>query len=192
MNANDRIRVGGPLPRLASVRPDGGQRVRVRWASGPRKDREESVDLSPLIELHKFYAPLRKDTALFDSVHLADERGTALEWGDGELDMAATSVARLAEEAMNSDDFCSFLQRHDLTQQGAAVVLGRSRRHIINYLQGTPIPRVVALACIGYEHRTTTLGRASEHLEQKITCTMPNHIVWSVSARAEERESTDR
>jgi hypothetical protein len=53
---------------------------------------------------------------------------------------------------MTSADFASFLQRTKPTHQGAAAMLGRSKRQIENYLAGAQVPRIVALACRAVEH----------------------------------------
>jgi hypothetical protein len=127
--------------------------VAVRWAAGKRRGREDRVDLSPLIDTLRFYAPLRKNPALFETAHLIDD-GYAVAWDDDAIDMSAESVERLAEETMTCADFGAFLESHSLTHQAAAAVLGRSKRQIENYLQCEySIPRVVVLACHGYEAR---------------------------------------
>ena len=102
MSVDEVILVGKQLPRLASVRSvDGNRRlIAIRWAVGPRAGRSETVDLSPLIDCYKLYAPLRGDHTLFATVHLLNE-GTAIAWGkDDEIDMSAASIERLAEETM--------------------------------------------------------------------------------------------
>ena len=103
MSATEVLDSGKPLPRLSEVRcVDGEHRlVRVSWRSGPRFA-GEVVDLSPLIDTHKFYAPLRKDPKLFASVHLIND-GSAIAWGaHDEIDMSAPSIQRLAEETMGT------------------------------------------------------------------------------------------
>ncbi len=142
--------------RLASLTVADGQNriVSVLWAAGRRQGREDRVDLSPLIDTLRVYAPLRKNPALFETIHLIED-GYAVAWGDDDaIDMPAESVERLAEEVMTRADFSGFLERHALTHQAAASALGRSKRQIENYLQRDGvIPRVVALACYGYEAR---------------------------------------
>jgi plasmid stability protein len=155
---------GLPPARIESlgVIDDGPDRIiTVRWAAGKRGGREDRVDLSPLIDTLRVYAPLRKNTALFATAHLIDD-GFAIAWGDDAIDMPAESVERLAAEAMTRADFSAFLERHALTHQAAAAVLGRSKRQIENYLQSEhAIPRVVALACYGYEARREEANLAS-------------------------------
>jgi hypothetical protein len=69
---------------------------------------------------------------------------------DGGLQRLADAET-LAEQSMTPDGFARFLTRNRLTHEGAAALLGRSRRQIEYYLKRGPIPRVVALACFGYE-----------------------------------------
>jgi hypothetical protein len=152
MNATERIDSGVPMPLIAAVRPvDAANRlVKVTWAEGNRRGRTDVVNLSPLIETHRFYRPLRNDPALFDTIHIMDN-GEAVGWGDDAVDMSADSIERLAEETMTAEDFRAFLARNNLTQEAAAAILGRSRRRIAAYANEGGIPRIVALACRGYE-----------------------------------------
>jgi hypothetical protein len=136
------------MPKLSSVLPAEKLSIVVTWSEGARAHRTESVDLSPLICSFKLYKKLRKNGALFETVHLVED-GEAIAWGnDDGMDMAATSIERLAEEALTPDELRQFLDQEDLTQEGAAALLGYSRRQIAHYLAGDkPIPRVFALAC---------------------------------------------
>jgi len=105
----------------------------------------------------RFYAPLRHDPALFATI-AATEDGSALSWDQGKIDMAATTVERLAREAMSPEDFRAFLTRHHLTLDAAAAILGISRRQAAYFAKGKPVPLLVALACAGYEARRTKLA----------------------------------
>ena len=74
--------------------------------------------------------------------------GTAIAWGDnGEIDMPATALERLAGEQMSGLDFSEFLARNKLTYEAAAASLGISRRLVGYYASGRPVPRHIALAC---------------------------------------------
>src|ERR1051326_1100736 len=152
MGATERVDSGIPMPLIGSICPvDAENRlVEGTWAEGNRLGRTEVVDLSPLIDTHRFYRPLRNDTALFDTVHVVDN-GEAVAWGDDAVDMSADSIERLAMETMTAEDFRAFLARNNLTQEAAAAILGRSRRPIAAYVNEGGIPRIVALACRGYE-----------------------------------------
>jgi hypothetical protein len=142
------------MPRLDSIKPVGRLCIEVRWKAGPRKGRTEIVDLAPMINAFKFYKPLRSDAAAFKAVKLIDG-GEAIAWKDGAIDMATTSIERLAEEAMTGSEFRAFLHRHSLTYDAAAALLGRSRRQIAYYVSepSKVLPRLVALACFGFSAR---------------------------------------
>jgi hypothetical protein len=141
---------GIALPRISEIEFVGGPRIRVKWAEGARAGRTEIVDLTPLIGALKFYSRLRKDEALFRAGVLTDD-GFLIEWLGGEIDMAATSVERIASEQMQSHEFAGFLAINKLTHQAAAAIFGYSKRQIENFLSGeSEIPRVLALACAGY------------------------------------------
>ena len=142
------------MPRLDSIKPVGKLCIEVRWKAGPRKGRTEIINLAPMINAFKFYKPLRTDVAAFKAVELIDG-GEAIAWKDGAIDMAATSIERLAEEAMTGSEFKAFLQHHKLTYDAAAALLGRSRRQIAYYVAepSKVIPRYLALACFGFGAR---------------------------------------
>jgi hypothetical protein len=141
------VSVGDPMPRLASVAHHDGMEIAVSWRSGLRAGKADVVDLAPAIMTYKFYRPLRDDLELLKSVHLTAD-GTAIAWGtDDALDMAATTVERLAEETMDSSDFRAWLERHALTYEAAAAQLGISRRLVGYYASRRRVPRYIALAC---------------------------------------------
>lgn len=154
MSATDEIDTGVSLARIAQVAVVGTGRLRLRWADGPRIGLDEVVDLTPVIGSYRVYRPLRTDAARFATLRLVDD-GHALAWDGVEAEMSAELVARCAEEGMSPGDFAAFLKRNRLTQDAAAALLGRSRRQIATYLKEGPIPRVVALACHGYEALAT-------------------------------------
>src|ERR1043166_514995 len=121
MSATERIDSGIPMPLIAAVRPvDADNRVvEVTWAEGNRRGRTDVVNLSPLIETHRFYRPLRNNAALFDTVHVVDN-GEAVAWGDDAIDMSADSIERLAEEALKAEDFRAFLEPKNLKHEASA------------------------------------------------------------------------
>jgi len=135
------------MPRLASVAHHDGMEIVVSWRTGLRAGKADVVDLAPGIMTYKVYRPLRDDPELFKSVHVTDD-GTAIAWGaDNAIDMAATTVERLAEETMTSSDFRAWLERHALTYEAAAAQLGISRRLVGYYASKRRVPRYIALAC---------------------------------------------
>src|SRR3954454_24555761 len=114
------------MPRMGGVRAVDANTILVNWIEGARSGRTEAINLSPLLDSYKAYTPLRRNKPLFATVHIIDN-GNAIAWGDDNaIDMPATSIERLAEEAMTSDDFYEFMKRNHLTHDAAASVLGRS------------------------------------------------------------------
>src|SRR6516164_2591273 len=98
MSAMAKSKAAIPMPRIASVEVVDNLVLRVSWSAGIRASHVDVVDLSPLINSLKFYRPLRKDPSLFRTVHLI-EHGTIVAWGkDDEIDMAADSIEKLAEQ----------------------------------------------------------------------------------------------
>ncbi|MDR3468836.1 MAG: DUF2442 domain-containing protein [Xanthobacteraceae bacterium] len=151
MSANEVIDSGITMPRIAVIEALPSHSLRVVWAEGPRAGREDLVDLRPAVFSYKIYRPLR-DEALFLKAALVDD-GNAVAWDGEDLVMSADAIEALAQESMSPGDFTAFLARNGLTQEAAAALLGRSRRQIANYCSIGPIPRVIALACYGYEAR---------------------------------------
>lgn len=150
MTANDLFDSGRPIPRLATVRATGPCELEVRWLGGDRAGSLDRVDLAPVIGSYKVYRLLRDDAERFATARLVED-GFAVAWEGVEVEMTSELIAECAEETMDGSEFARFLQRNRLTQEAAAALLGRSRRQIAYYLKGGPIPRIVALACFGYE-----------------------------------------
>jgi hypothetical protein len=146
----DVITVGEPMPRIAAMRHAHDHTLTVTWADGSREGITEDVDLTPVIMQYRVFQPLRGDIGLFASVQLGED-GDSLIWDKGHIDMAATTVERLAAESMTNAQFREFLERHGLTLDAAGAVLGISRRQVAYYAKDRPIPRLVTLACAGYD-----------------------------------------
>jgi hypothetical protein len=160
MSATEIENTGVPLPRISQVRVLPGFRLLVVWADDWRAGEATTVDLTPVINSYKFYRPLRINEKLFQTAHLIDD-GNAVAWGNDEIDMSAEMIEDIARESMTPRDFAEFLKRNHLTQEAIAGFLGYSRRQIGYYLSNGPIPRVVALACYGYEMRQKAHDPAS-------------------------------
>jgi hypothetical protein len=160
-----------PMPKIAAVKPAGHLTVEVTWRQDTRAGRTEVIDLAPVVGAYKFYKSLRDENGVLFATARVNDLGTMIIWGadDDELEMAATTVERLAEESMSAEDFKRFLDDNNLTHNAAALVLGYSRRQIEHFLEGQPIPRVVALACFGYAARkyTTRFTRAGAAIDYK-------------------------
>ncbi|MDX2142244.1 MAG: DUF2442 domain-containing protein [Rhodospirillaceae bacterium] len=138
-----------PLPQLRAVKAGAGFDLRVTWQDGSA----ETVDIAPVINSYRVFAPLRRNRALFRRVRLGDQ-GASVVWTDA-IDMDAVTIARLARltrhARMNASTFKLFLSHNRLTLDGAATAIGVSRRNIAYYASGKkPVPREVALACLGY------------------------------------------
>lgn len=147
MSGTDKISVGDPMPMIESVTPQPGCSIRVRWSAGRRQGMTSDVNLAPMIYSFKIFAPLRDDAALFATAHVVED-GAAIAWGDDDqIDIAATTVENLADEAMTPADFAEFLRRNRLSLDAAAAQLGISRRLIAYYAKEREIPRYIALAC---------------------------------------------
>jgi hypothetical protein len=150
MSANDVIDTGIPTARIAAIRVAGPAVLEVAWAEGARAGRTDVVDVTPVIGTYKGYRPLRNNPKLFETARVIDD-GYAVALDGFGVDMSAETIETVARESMTPAEFSAFLDRNGLTQEAAAALLGRSRRQICYYLSSGPVPRVVALACIGYE-----------------------------------------
>ena len=151
MSANEEfLDTSAPLARIAEIRVVGPSTLEITWAQTTRGGRTDVLDLTPLIGSYKVYRPLRGNADLFATAHLVED-GEVVAWDGPDLEMTAELIETLAQEAMTPEDFAQFLARNKLTHESAAALLGRSRRQIEYYLKRGPIPRVVALACFGYE-----------------------------------------
>jgi len=150
MSANDIVDTGIPLPRLAEVRAVAPLTLVVSWADGARAGRTDRIDLAPIVETLKIFRPLRRNDVLFATARLGEDGDTVV-WAGDNLELHAETLESLAEQSMSPQDFVAFLKRNRLTQEAAATILGYSRRQIGYFTTTGPIPRVVALACKGYE-----------------------------------------
>ena len=150
MSANDIEDTGTPLPRIANLRAASPLTLIVTWAEGSRAGCVDRIDLAPVINTYKIFRPLRKNQALFETAHLIED-GDVVAWNGADLELSAEAIEGLAEQIMTPQDFVAFMKRNNLTQEACAAILGYSRRQIGYYTTTGPIPRVVALACKGYE-----------------------------------------
>lgn len=150
MSANDIIDTGIAIPRVASARPLPGTKVEVTWAAGNRAGKREVIDLSPIIGTYAIFRPLRSNDALFDTMKVIED-GSIVAWDGDDLELAADALEDLAEQTMTPAEFTAFMKRFNLTETAIAAILGYSRRQIGYFKTTGPIPRVVALACKGYE-----------------------------------------
>jgi hypothetical protein len=150
MSANDVVDTGVPLPRIAHVQPEAPSTLVVTWAEGRRAGQVERIDVAPIINTYKIFRPLRRASVLFESAHVTDD-GNAIAWYGDDLELSAEAIEGLAEQTMTPTQFVAFMKQYNLKEDAIAGILGYSRRQIGYFKTTGPIPRVVALACKGYE-----------------------------------------
>lgn len=137
------------LPRISQARALPGLRLALTFEDGV----QSVVALEGFIADFPSLRSLR-DGALFSSVRI-EEWGSGVTWdNEGPLSIAATTLRRLAAE--QSDDparrFDAWMQRNGLSLASAAETLGMTRRMVSLYRTGSrPIPKIVQLACAGWE-----------------------------------------
>jgi len=112
------------------------------------------VSLVDIIHRHPSLARL-KDQKVFSTAQVG-EHGASVIWaGDDDLELAADNLrARAIEQAggVSHEFIWNWMARHSLTLDTAADALGVSRRMLAYYRSGAkPVPRTVALACLGWE-----------------------------------------
>jgi hypothetical protein len=153
MSANDIedvIDTGIPLPRISNVRAAAPATLIVTWAEGRRAGQVDRIDIAPIINTYKIFRPLRKNQKLFKTAHLTDD-GDVVTWAGDDLELSAEAIESVAEQIMTPTEFVAFMKRNKLTEEAIASILDYSRRQIGYFKTTGPIPRVVALACKGYE-----------------------------------------
>ena len=137
-------------PLINAVRVTAPLTLQIEWSSGETL----SVEVSRPVARFKLYAPL-KDPDVFATAK-ADEWGHAVTWS-GNIDMGADALYELARTQAGEwgpEAFKAWMERNGLSLNAAADALDMTRRMIAHYRTGSrPIPRVVALACEGWEAR---------------------------------------
>lgn len=135
---------------LSSVKTTSTASLLLRYADGEQFE----VSLVDTIMQHPMLERL-KDPKVFSSAKVGDH-GASVIWAyDHDLELAADNLrARAVEQAggVSHEFIWNWMARHDLTLDTAAVALGVSRRMLAYYRSGAkPVPRTVALACLGWE-----------------------------------------
>jgi hypothetical protein len=135
---------------LSSVQAKPDASLLLRFADGEQFE----VSLVDMIRRHRVLKRLT-DPKVFSSAKLGDHGASVIWANDDELELAADNLrARAVEQAGNvSHQFIwNWMARNDLTLDTAASALGVSRRMLAYYRSGLkPVPRTVALACLGWE-----------------------------------------
>ncbi len=136
-------------PLILSATPRTPATLDISWSTGETL----SVDVAGLVRRFKLYAPL-KDPALFVQAS-ADDWGHAVCWPN-DITMGADQLYSLVREQIGEwgpAQFDAWMQRNNLSLSAAAEALGMTRRMMAHYRTGSrPIPRLVRLACEGWEH----------------------------------------
>lgn len=127
----------------------------LRYADGEQFE----LSLADTIKRHRSLERL-KDSKVFGTAKLG-EHGASVIWADDDgLELAAGNLrARAVEQAggVSHEFIWNWMARHDLTLDMAAEALGLSRRMLAYYRSGAkPVPRTVALACLGWEEAMKT------------------------------------
>ncbi|MBI2307128.1 MAG: DUF2442 domain-containing protein [Rhodocyclales bacterium] len=134
---------------LSGVKPLDKLRLALAYADGA----EFEVDLTEWVRSASVLKPLRK-AALFSTARIG-AFGRAVEFGDGEIDLAGDNLRNLAVEqagGIGHERIWNWMHDNGLTIDQAAAVLGISRRMLIYYRNGEKrIPRHIWLACVGWE-----------------------------------------
>lgn len=135
---------------LSSVKATPSASLLLRYADGETFE----VSLVDTILRHPTLARL-KDPEVFASAQVG-EHGASVIWAnDDDLELAADNLRARAVEQVGgvSHEFIwNWMARNDLTLDTAAAALGVSRRMLAYYRSGAkPVPRTVALACLGWE-----------------------------------------
>lgn len=143
---------------LESVQPELGPaggaegcfRLQLQFADGERMQ----VDLASRIHGHEVLGRLR-DERVFLSARLGPF-GRSVHWPqDDRLSIGADSLRAWALEQagqLSHEYLWTWMHRHALDLEAAAQALGVSRRELLHHRSGQrPLPRWLALACLGWE-----------------------------------------
>ncbi|MEJ5999659.1 hypothetical protein [Paucibacter soli] len=135
---------------LLSVKPTPSAALLLHYADGEQFE----LSLVDTIMRHPSLERL-KDPKVFGTAKVG-EHGASVIWAnDDALELAASNLrARAIEQAggVSHEFIWNWMARHELSLDAAAEALGLSRRMLAYYRSGAkPVPRTVALACLGWE-----------------------------------------
>ena len=137
-------------PLIKAVKATPPATLQIEWSTGETL----TSDVSRLLARYKLYAPLKEARAFRKAK--ADDWGHALLW-PGDIGMPADTLYELGRSQAGEwgpEAFQAWMDRNGLSLNSAADALDMTRRMIAHYRTGSrPIPRVVALACEGWEAR---------------------------------------
>ncbi len=133
-------------PNILAARVVGTLTVEVAWSTGETLRADLSALTAPPFDA-------LCEPAFFDRM-MRDEWGHGLGWPGG-LDLGADRLYELCREQAGlptAHEFDRWMQRNGLSLATAAETLGMTRRMIAHYRTGSrPIPKVVGLACKGWD-----------------------------------------
>jgi hypothetical protein len=145
-------------PRIRTVRAGKPFVLEIDWTTGETL----RVDIGRQVKRFRLYEPLRNPRVFRQAA--SDGWGHAVTWPGG-IDMGADTLYELSREQAGEwgpEKFDAWMQRNGLSLTAAAEALDMTRRMIAHYRTGSrPIPRVVALACEGWEGRQRPRRRAA-------------------------------
>lgn len=132
---------------IKGARIVGPLKVEIDWSTGETLTADMNGWLRPPFDV-------LADSALFARMHIDDWGGHGLNWPDG-LDLGADNLYELCRRQAGLPtcrEFNDWMQRNGLSLATAAETLGMTRRMIAHYRTGSrPVPKVVGLACLGWE-----------------------------------------
>jgi hypothetical protein len=135
-------------PRIEEVRILPDKVLTIRWSTGETL----TCDLADWIADTPVLAPLADD-AVFATAH-PGLWGHSVTW-DAPVDLGADNLYELCKRQAglpSPQHFDAWMHRNNLSLSTAATALGLSRRMVAHYRTGSrPIPKVVGLACVGWE-----------------------------------------
>lgn len=139
---------GKPMPRASRVTAEPVHRLSVDLDDG----RHIAVDLDGLIHRAAPFAHLHDAAPLLD-VAIVHEGAALRVAADPKLEIGIDLILALAERQrpMRGQDFGAWMQRHQLSDNTAADVLGLARRTVQGYKAAATVPPLVAVACRAFD-----------------------------------------
>lgn len=136
-----------PLIENVAALPPG--QLKIHWSTGE----EFTIDISDWVNRFALLAPL-KNPEIFVLARVG-YGGHSVEWPQ-DVDLGADQLYQRAKENVGDylpvEAFNAWMERNHLSLAAAAKALGLSRRMVAYYRTETrPIPRIVGLACKGWE-----------------------------------------
>jgi len=138
-------------PRLARVAAFPDFRLELEFIDGSIR----ALDMKPLFAASPGLAPLN-DPEAFSRVCIGEDEGWTAEWPALDIQIGADTLW-LDAQAQHADDentriFLEWRSKNGLSLAAAARALGMTPRTMSAYGAGDrPVPRYIALACIGWE-----------------------------------------